>query len=105
MYVPSSIDQSRAEFLANLLVTALDLPRFSASPECTAAIKPFMCLYLFGSCDSDNQLRQVSQTDCVRLRDDVCAEPWKMISMVREGALPDCRDFGDQDIQCSGKAN
>ena len=103
MYVPSGIDQSRAESMANLLVGAL--PLLSASPECTAAIKPFMCLYLFGSCDSDNQLRQVSQTDCVRLRDDVCVEPWKRINMVQEGALPDCRDFGDQDIQCSGKAN
>ena len=103
MYVPSGIDQNRAESMANLLVGSLSL--LSASPECATAIKPFMCLYLFGSCDSDNQLRQVSQANCVRLRDDVCAGPWETISMVREGVLPDCRNFREQDVQCSGIAS
>ena len=62
-----------------------------------------MCLYLFGSCDANNQLHQVSQVDCVRLRDDVCAGPWEAISKARGGALPDCSAFEDQKIQCLGK--
>ena len=88
--------------MANQLLTALDLPVLSASPECVTAIKPFMCLYLFGSCDTDNQLRQVSQSECMILRDDVCAVPWKTINAFQEGALPDCSTFGDQEIQCLG---
>ena len=100
MYVPSSVDQEGAESAANLLLGVL--PLLSPSPECAAAIKPFMCLYLFGSCDADNQLRQVSRADCVRLRDDVCAGPWEKISVARQGALPDCNTFEDQDSQCLG---
>lgn len=98
VYVPSSVDQDRAESTANLLVRAL--PLLSPSPECAAAIKPFMCLYLFGSCDTDNQLRQVSRADCVSLRDDVCAGPWETISMTREGVLPNCNTFEDPETQC-----
>ena len=83
--------------MANLLVGGL--PLLSPSPECAAAIKPFMCLYLFGSCDTDNQLRQVSRADCVSLRDDICAGPWERISMTR-GVLPDCNTFEDPETQC-----
>ena len=86
--------------MASLLVGAL--PLLLPSPECTAAIEPFMCLYLFGSCDANNQLHQVSQAECVRLRDDVCAGPWETISKAREGALPDCSTFGNQEFQCLG---
>ena len=100
VFVPSNIDQEGAEAMANQLLTGLQF--FSASPECVTAIKPFMCLYLFGSCDANNQLRQVSQSECMRLRDDVCAEPWERINMFQEGALPDCSTFVDQEIECLG---
>ena len=100
VYVPSSVDQDEAESMANQLLTVL--PILSPRPECVADIKPFMCLRLFGSCDANNQPRQVSQAECERLRDDVCAEPWRRINSVQKGALPDCGTFEDQEIQCLG---
>ena len=100
VYVPSSIDQDEAESMASQLLTVL--PLLSPTPECVDAIKPFMCLYLFGLCDAKNRLHQVSRAECVRLRDDVCAGPWKIVSDVQAGALPDCSTFEDQEIQCLG---
>ena len=87
--VPSDTNQEEAEATAERLL--LGLPLLSPSPECEAAIKPFMCLYLFGSCDSDNQPHQVTQADCVRMRDDVCAREWALaIRYLGQGVLPEC---------------
>ena len=77
----------------------------SPSAECEAAIKPFMCLYLFGSCDSDNQPHQVTQADCERLRDDVCSEELVLaVDLLGEGVLPNCDDLQDlqQEEECQG---
>ena len=75
----------------------------SPSAECEAAIKPFMCLYLFGSCDSDNRPHQVTRTDCERLRDDVCSEELVLaIDLFGEGILPNCDDLLLQVDECQG---
>ena len=98
VFVSSSVDQDRAESLVGQLQAGL--PLISPSPECLTAIKPFMCLYLFGSCDANNQLHKVSQTECVRLRDNICAGPWEIINRIQK--LPDCSTFEDQQTQCLG---
>ena len=75
----------------------------SPSAECEAAIKPFMCLYLFGSCDSDNRPHQVTRTDCERLRDDVCSEELVLaVDLFGEGILPNCDDLLQQADECQG---
>ena len=99
--IPSNVDQQKAEDSASLLLSGIQF--LSPSQECVAAIKPFMCLYLFGSCDYQNQLRQVSRSDCVELRDELCPDQWKAAIMLRgEGALPDCSMFEDIESQCLG---
>ena len=103
VYLPSDINQQETEATANFLL--LGLLMLSPSAECEAAIKPFMCLYLFGSCDSDNQPHQVTRADCERLRDDVCSEELVLaVDLLGEGVLPNCDDLQDlqQEEECQG---
>ena len=98
VYVPPNME---AEATAERLL--LGLPLLSPSPECEAAIRPFLCLYLFGSCDSDNNLHQVTQISCIRLRDDVCAREFILAEgIVGQGVLPNCDDLLQQEEECQG---
>ena len=91
VYLPSDTNQDEAEDTANMLLQGL--PLLSPSPECEEAIRPFICIYLFGSCDSDNQSHRGSQADCERLRDDVCAREVELAKVyLGEGVLPNCDD-------------
>ena len=98
--ISSHVNQDKAEDKAESLLALL--PILSPSQECVTAIKPFMCLYLFGLCDESNQLHQVLQADCVRIRDELCVEQWKRATMIPGVMLPDCSTFKDDDIQCTG---
>ena len=99
--ISSDVNQDTAEVRAELLLAGLQ--HLSPSLECVTAIKPFICLYLFGLCDASNQLRQVSWADCERIRDELCVEQWKAATtFLEEGVLPDCSTFEDHDIQCTG---
>ena len=101
VYVPSNTNQEEAEDTANFLLPSL--PLLSPSPECEAAIRPFVCLYLFGSCDSDNSPRQVTQASCIRLRDEVCAQEFVLAErLVGLGVLPNCDDLLQQEEECQG---
>ena len=98
VYIPPNME---AETIAELLL--LSLPLLSPSPECEAAIRPFLCLYQFGSCDSDNNLHQVTQASCIRLRDDVCAQEFVVAEgILGQGVLPDCDDLLQQEEKCQG---
>ena len=97
--ISSNIDQFEAENRATTLLAGLKF--LSPSAECEAAIKPFMCLYLFGSCDKEGRRHQVSQRDCMRLRDELCPEQWTIA--MRSFELPDCSEFEDKEIQCLGR--
>ena len=99
--ISSDVNQDTTEDRAELLLVGLQY--LSPSLECVTAIKPFMCLYLFGLCDMNNHLHQVSQRDCERIRNELCMEQWKKATMfLGEGVLPDCSAFEDHDIQCTG---
>ncbi len=94
--VPIDTNQEEAEVTVQRLLQGL--PLLSPSPECEAAIRPFLCLYLFGSCDSDNQLHQVTQADCEEMRDDVCAREWALGErFLGQGILPDCNTLPNQE--------
>ena len=100
IYIPSDIDLQQTESTANTFFSALQL--FSPRPECVTNLRPFLCLYLFGSCDSNNRFHQVTQTDCERLRDDVCSQEW----VKAERYLPQCGDFPSQkEESCPSKLN
>ena len=98
VYVPTDIDQQGAEDTANTLLR--NLPFLSPSTECLSAIRPFLCLYLFGSCDSNNQSHQVTQTDCATLRDDVCVREWALAEGIVD--LPICDELFKEEEECQG---
>ena len=102
IYLPSLSDQQETEASAHQLLSSFRLLR--PSPECVAAFQPFLCLELFGSCDANNQLRQVTQADCVRLTTDVCSGEFNFArTILGEGVLPNCDSFKDEEIQCLSK--
>ena len=103
IYLPSDIDLEQAKTTATLFLHGL--PRLSPSPECVTDLRPFLCLYLFGSCDSNNQSHQVTQADCERLKDDVCAREWaQAVKIFGRDALPQCGDFPSQEEEsCPSK--
>ena len=75
------------------------------SPECEAAIKSFVCLYLFGLCDTNNQLYQALQDDCVRVRDEICPREWVIATELLQtnpdlGSLPQCEGLSSETSSC-----
>ena len=100
--IPLDTNQEEAEATARRLLQGLLL--LSPSPECEAAIRPFLCLYLFGSCDTDNQPHQATQADCERLRDDVCAQEWTLAErLLGQGVLPECATlYNQEEDECQG---
>ena len=62
-----------------------------SSPECEEAVLPFLCLYLFGLCDSNETLYQPSSVDCVTISTVVCAREWiAATNILGQDALPQC---------------
>ena len=101
--IRSDINQETVETDAELLINGA-LSFLNPSAECLAAIRPFLCLYLFGVCDSSSQLRQVSSSECVDLRDDICATEWSAaVGFLGPGKLPVCEELSVQmaDKSCS----
>ena len=107
IHIASNIDQEEMEEMASLFLgTGLLILR--PSPECEAAIRPFLCLHLFGTCDTDNQFRHTSMVDCVRIRDEVCPQEWvQAVGFLGEGVLPDCEELSMKQVECitSGEPN
>ena len=103
IYIRSDINPQQAEEMAKTFFGGLSL--FSPSSECVSHLRPFLCLYLFGLCDSNNQSLQVTQADCERLRDDVCTQEWALAERyLGRDALPQCSDFPNQEEEsCSSK--
>ena len=89
IYLPSDTDQEEAEATVTSLVDGLG--PILLSEKCEAAIRPFLCLYLFGSCDSDNQQHRGTRENCERLRDGACAS--EFIQAQGLHVLPNCDDL------------
>ena len=101
LHIPSDTDQEAAEAAVRRLLQGLSL--LSPSPECESAIKPFLCLYLFGSCDANGNLHQVLQAECMSLKEEVCAPEWALAErLLGQGILPDCGSLHDKEDKCQG---
>ena len=101
--IPSLIDQQAGERDAMNLVNGLSL--LSPSPQCREAIIPFLCLSTFTLCDSSNHLHTILREDCLKLRDDICAEEWRQaVAILGPGVLPVCEDLRDANDECIGMA-
>ena len=102
----SVIDQVETEGQANLLLNGLR-NFIRPSPECRAAVEPFLCLYLFGLCDSSGVAYEPSFEECVFISTDVCASEWvranNLLIQVGQSPLPECASFPSTATDISGK--
>ena len=81
------------------------------SPACAAEVKPFLCLYFFGLCDTTEGVSyQPSASHCRDLRDSVCASEWETVTRLRQlfpdiPTLPNCDlEFSDMTVPCNSDA-
>ena len=81
----------------------------TVSPACAAEVKPFLCLYFFGLCDTTEGISisyQPSASHCRDLRDNVCTDEWKLVTALSNfrsdiPALPNCDvEFSDETVPC-----
>ena len=102
----SVTDQVETEAQVNLLLNSLrNIVR--PSPECRAAVEPFLCLNSFGLCDSSGVVYRPSFEGCVFISTDVCASEWSrannLLIQVGLSPLPECASFPSTATDISGK--
>ena len=77
------------------------------SPGCRAAVEPFLCLYLFGLCDSSGVAYEPSFEECVFISTDICASEWaeanNLLTLAGLSPLPECTSFKSTAADVSGK--
>ncbi len=69
------------------------------SPECEEEVVPFLCLFLFGLCDSSGVSLQPTSGQCEHLRDGVCSTEWSTALSIGVD-LPDCNSFPAEQASC-----
>ena len=63
------------------------------SAACSEAVVPFLCVFLFGLCDSSGVSIQPTSTQCEQIRDVLCPDEWMVASQFDDVELPDCNSF------------
>ena len=85
------------ESTARDLISSLEI--LGLSDECREAVTPFLCLYLFGLCDSSGVSLQPTSGQCVDVRDRVCRTEWDTALSLGVD-LPDCESFPSEQASC-----
>jgi len=89
---------SNNDVLEDQIIQFLGLLRkFSSSvtEECSQVVMPFICQYVYPPCDDDGSPQLITQEQCVSIRDDVCANEWRIVMNLEQGSfLPVCEEFG-----------
>lgn len=97
--IPSQTDQQTAETEVGSLLSGF--ATLNPSPECAVALTPFLCLFIFGLCDSSNRLRTIVREECLELRDNICATEWSIaIQLLGNGVLPVCEVLPEISNEC-----
>ena len=99
----SATNPEAVEAQANELLSGLDL--LDPSQECRAAVQPFLCLNLFGLCDSHGRAYQPTFEECVFISTDVCESEWVLANnllALRGSSLPECSSFPSTASAISG---
>ena len=87
---------------AQQLLTGLQL--LTPTPECRAVVEPFLCLYIFGLCDSSGELYLPSSGECETLTTETCVREWMMaVSLLGGDQLPQCNSLPASSVVCPGK--
>ena len=89
--------QQAQQFLTGLQI-------LNPSPECREVVEPFLCLYVFGLCDSSGELYLPSSGECETLTTETCAREWTMAqSLLSSDQLPQCNSLPVTSVACNGE--
>ena len=90
--------------LSNNVITEQQLSEFFSilqsyssviSEECSAAVLPFLCQYVYPPCDGNGSTQFITQEQCINIRDDLCEAEWRIAMTIEHGnLLPVCETFG-----------
>ena len=105
VYIPYTGLQDQIEQQLTNLVGGLQL--VNPSPDCQAAILPFLCSYYFGLCDSSDHLHAPSLQDCVLIANQTCAREFQIaVSVLGRENLPKCETLSigaTLQLDCDGE--
>ena len=100
--VLSTINQQQGEIDATQFLNGL--PLLNPTTECLEELTPFICLHIFGLCDTSGNLHTSLRGDCLKIRDSVCPSQWAVaMSVLPPGTLPVCEDLPDVTEECIGE--
>ena len=83
---------------AQILLFGLD--RLGSSEQCREAVIPFMCLHLFGLCDTSGVFFQPTVQQCLDVRDELCSPEWELVASSLDFDLPDCETLPTEQPSC-----
>jgi len=95
VHIPQDINQEEMELEAYQLLTG-GLSFLQTNAECEAAVRFFLCLYLFSLCDSGSgQVYQPAFTECVTLMTKTCVREWQVAinTQLDRTLLPSCESL------------
>ena len=89
------------ESAARGLISSLEFLR--PSDECREAVTSFLCLDLFGLCDSSGVSLQPTSGQCEDVRDRACRTEWATALSLGVD-LPDCESFPSEQAPCQDQS-
>ena len=96
-----SLSQQEKDEQARLFIGGL--PVLDPSPECTEAVVPFLCFYIFPLCDSSGRPYQPSAAECTTVIDGICAREFELVaSFVTSDQLIQCQRLPETTLECNG---
>ena len=99
------MDQVSGEERIGDMLYALDV-FIKPSEECRSAVIPFLCLYTFGLCGTENVDYRPTAAQCMEIRDSICESEWKraadLLALAGQPPLPDCSSLSDEGLECDG---
>ena len=75
-----------------------------STTECREAVFPFLCLSLFGLCDTSGLSLQPTSAQCLDIRDRLCVEEWRLTGALLQRDLPHCESLPEEQVSCSAAA-
>ena len=102
VFIPSTGRQDDQEEGLMMLLGGLQL--LSPSPECQAAVVPFLCFFTFGLCSDGSQPLWPSRGECEMIMTETCAREFEAaVGLIGSENLPRCDQLPPVSSNCRGK--
>lgn len=83
----------------DVMLSFIEMNAHFISERCAMVLMPFLCQYIFPTCDSEGNISFPNQAECKNVQEDTCASEWKMIMKTSFSTLlPVCENLDDPDF-------